>query len=120
MAEATIAGINAGVYAMSAWTFVDWPDTKERSVNHWGLFPWSTGAAIPRAPYYCYPLMTKFFRGPATVHQVEAGCHGPGGGDSERGDQDLVHSGCEPQAARCSDLAGAAGEPGQSVPKVCL
>jgi hypothetical protein len=73
MAEGTIAAINAGVYAMASWTFVDWPDTSAggRSVNHWGLFPWMTGAAIPRAPYYCYPLMTKFFRGPATVHQVD-------------------------------------------------
>ena len=74
-AEAVIAAINAGVYAIGYWTFVDYPDERggATGLNHWGLFRWMSGEAIPRAPYYAYGLMTKFFRGPAAVHQVETG-----------------------------------------------
>lgn len=73
LAELTMAAINAGVYAMGYWTFVDIPSDRggQHGVNQCGLFRWMTGAAEPRAPYYSYSLLTKFFRGPATVHQVE-------------------------------------------------
>jgi hypothetical protein len=71
LAEAALAAINAGVYALSYWTFTDYPDEKgATSINQWGVFKWLTNGAAPRAPYYSYGLLTKFFRGPATVHQV--------------------------------------------------
>jgi hypothetical protein len=72
VAEAVVAAINAGVYAMGYWTFCDYPDDRgaSRGVNHWGLFQWMSGDAATRAPYYAYGLMTKFFRGPAAVYRV--------------------------------------------------
>ncbi len=75
LAEAATAAINAGVYAMGYWTFVDYPDQDggSRGVNHWGLFRWMSAGATPRAPYYSYSLMTRFFRGPASVYRVETG-----------------------------------------------
>lgn len=73
MAEGAMAAINAGVYAMGYWTFADIPADRggQHGVGQYGLFQWMYAAAEPRAPYYSYSLMTKFFRGPATVHQVE-------------------------------------------------
>jgi hypothetical protein len=72
IAEGAMAAINAGVYATGYWTFVDVPaDRNPRSLNQWGLFKWIDAGAEPRPVYYSYSLMTKFFRGPATVHQVE-------------------------------------------------
>ena len=74
LAEAALAAINAGVYAMGYWTFTDYPDRPtESSINHWGVFKWATNGAETRAPYYAYGLLTKFFRGPATVFEVESG-----------------------------------------------
>ncbi|MGA2632294.1 MAG: hypothetical protein ABSG54_19030 [Terriglobia bacterium] len=74
LAEAAIAALNAGVYAMGYWTFMDYPDTKGQPyINQWGLFKWLTNGGVTRAPYYAYGLLTKFFRGPATVYQVDAG-----------------------------------------------
>jgi hypothetical protein len=74
LAEAALAAINAGVYAMGYWTFNDYPDRPdEHYINHWGVFKWLTNGALPRAPYYSYGLLTKFFRGPATVFQVTGG-----------------------------------------------
>jgi hypothetical protein len=71
LAEAAIAALNAGVYAMGYWTFMDYPDEKGlRYMNQWGLFKWLTNDAVTRAPYHSYGLLSKFFRGPATVHQV--------------------------------------------------
>ena len=73
IAEGTMAAINAGVYALGYWTFTDVPSGNggQHGVNQCGLFRWMNADAEPRAPYYAYSLMTKFFRGPATVHQVE-------------------------------------------------
>lgn len=73
LAEAAIAAINAGVYGMGYWTFMDYPDEKGRgSINHWGAFKWMKNDAETRAPYYSYGLLTKFFRGPATVFEVSS------------------------------------------------
>ena len=73
LAEAAIAAINAGVYGMGYWTFMDYPDEKGRGyINQWGAFKWLTNDAVTRAPYYSYGLLTKFFRGPATVFQVNS------------------------------------------------
>ncbi len=70
LAEAALAAINGGVYAMGYWTFTDFPDRPEwQAINQWGLFKWLTQGSEPRAPYYAYGLLTKFFRGPATVFQ---------------------------------------------------
>ncbi len=74
LAEAALAAINAGVYAMGYWTFNDYPDRPEEPyINHWGVFKWQTNAGLTRAPYYSFGLLTKFFRGPGTVFQVEGG-----------------------------------------------
>jgi hypothetical protein len=74
LAEAALAAINAGVYAMGYWTFNDYPDRPEdHGINHWGVFKWLTNGAATRAPYYSYGLLTKFFRGPGTVFQVDNG-----------------------------------------------
>jgi hypothetical protein len=74
LAEAALAAINAGVYAMGYWTFNDYPDRPEdHGINHWGVFKWLTNGAATRAFYYSYGLLTKFFRGPGTVFQVEGG-----------------------------------------------
>jgi len=74
LAEAAMAAINGGVYAMGYWTFTDFPDRPEwHAINQWGLFKWLTQGSEPRAPYYAYGLLTKFLRGPATVYQVESG-----------------------------------------------
>lgn len=67
-----MAAINAGVYALSYWTFTDYPDQKgENWINQWGVFKWLTNDGATRAPYYSFGLLTKFFRGPATVYQVK-------------------------------------------------
>jgi len=71
LAEAALAAINAGVYALSYWTFTDYPDEKgENYINHWGVFKWLTSGGGTRPAYYAYGLLTKFFRGPATVYQA--------------------------------------------------
>jgi hypothetical protein len=73
LAEAALAAINAGVYALSYWTFNDYPDEKflnQSIINHWGVFKWLQNGGKTRAPYYSYGLLTKFFRGPATVYQA--------------------------------------------------
>jgi len=73
LAEAALAAINAGVYALSYWTFTDYPDEKsENYINHWGAFKWLTSGAGTRPAYYAYGLLTKFFRGPATVYQANS------------------------------------------------
>jgi hypothetical protein len=71
LAEAAIAAVNAGVYGMGYWTFMDYPDEKGSDyINQWGVFKWLTNDAVTRAPYYAYGLLTRFFRGPATVFEV--------------------------------------------------
>jgi hypothetical protein len=69
LSEAALAAINAGVYAMGYWTFTDFPEHPEwHAINQWGLFKWLTNGSVPRAPYYAYGLLTRFFGGPATVY----------------------------------------------------
>ena len=73
VAEAALAAINGGVYAMGYWTFTDYPEwSDEPYINQWGVFKWATNGSETRAPYYSYGLLTKFFGGPATVFRVEA------------------------------------------------
>ncbi len=69
-AEAALAAVNAGSYAMGYWTFTDYPDRPGQGINQWGLFKSMAAGAVTRSPYYCYGLLTKFFRGPASVHRV--------------------------------------------------
>lgn len=70
VAEAALAAINAGSYALGYWTFMDFPDLP-RQVNKWGLFKWSGDDHSTRPVYYAYGLLSKYFRGPAAVHRVE-------------------------------------------------
>jgi hypothetical protein len=79
LAEAAIAAINGGIYALAYWTFADFPDRfsvsggvppGDRYANKWGVFKWSGGDHSARDHYYAYGLLTKFLRGPATVYQV--------------------------------------------------
>lgn len=74
LAEAALAAMNGGVRAMGYWTFMDYPDSPAASnINQWGLFKWLKNGAEVRVPYYSYGLLTKFFRGPARVYEVETG-----------------------------------------------
>jgi hypothetical protein len=78
LAEGAVAAINGGIYGIAYWTFSDEPDDPKANVKaginrRWGLFRWMTQGATTRTPYYAYGLLTKFFRGPAAVHQVETG-----------------------------------------------
>ena len=71
VAEAAIAAINAGVYAMGYWTFADFPDEYSATYqNKWGTFKWSGADHATRPHYYAYGLLTRYFRGPATVVEV--------------------------------------------------
>ncbi|NOY79599.1 MAG: hypothetical protein GXP31_01210 [Kiritimatiellaeota bacterium] len=73
LCEAAIAAVNAGVYALGNWTFADFPDEYRKTYrNKWGVFKWSGGDHAVRPHYYAYGLMTRFFRGPATVFAVRA------------------------------------------------
>jgi hypothetical protein len=68
LAEAALAAINGGAYAMGCWTFSDFPDSYSRTyINKWGTFRWSGADYRTRAHYYAYGLLTKFFRGPAVA-----------------------------------------------------
>ena len=72
LAEAAIAAMNAGVYALGYWTFMDVPDSYAPGyLNKWGLFRCSGADRSTRAPYYGYALLTRYFRGPGTVVAVE-------------------------------------------------
>jgi len=71
--EAGLAAINGGVYALGYWTFADYPDEyNKRYQNKWGAFRWSKTDYSTRAVYYSYGLLTRFFRGPATVFRVSS------------------------------------------------
>jgi hypothetical protein len=71
LAEAVIAGLNAGVYALGHWTFADFPDEYSKTYqNKWGLFKWSGTDYATRPHYYAYGLLTKYLRGPAKVLKV--------------------------------------------------
>lgn len=72
LAEAAMAALNAGIYALGNWTFMDFPDEYSRTYqNKWGTFKWSGDDTSTRPHYYGYGLLTKFFRGPATVCTVD-------------------------------------------------
>ncbi len=72
LAEAVIAGLNAGCYALCSWTFMDFPDDYSKSyINKWGTFRYSGDDYSARPHYYAYGLLTRFFRGPATVFRVD-------------------------------------------------
>jgi len=72
LAEATVAALNAGIYALGYWTFMDFPDGYSKTyINKWGTFKWSGTDFSTRAHYYAYGLLTRFFRGPATVFKVK-------------------------------------------------
>ena len=65
LAEAVIAAMNAGVYALGYWTFMDVPDNYAPSyLNKWGLFRCSGSDRSTRAPDDGYALLTRYFRGP--------------------------------------------------------
>ncbi|MGC8638565.1 MAG: hypothetical protein ACP5XB_01660 [Isosphaeraceae bacterium] len=72
LADAVIAALNAGVYAMGYWTFMDLPDNfSSHSLNKWGLTRCSGSDRSTRDPYYGYALLTRYFRGPAQVVAVK-------------------------------------------------
>ena len=74
LAEGAMAAINGGIYGLAYWTFCDEADDPKSPISRrWGLFRWMTDGATTRTPYYAYGLLTKFFHGPAAVHQVESG-----------------------------------------------
>ncbi len=71
LAEAVAAAINAGVYGMGYWTFMDLADDFSRGyLNRWGLFRASGADRSTRAVYYGYGLLTRYFRGPSTAFRV--------------------------------------------------
>jgi hypothetical protein len=72
LAEAAIAAINAGVYGMGYWTYMDFPDDYRGTyINKWGTFRCSGSDRSTRAIYYGYGLMTRYFRGPATAYRMD-------------------------------------------------
>jgi hypothetical protein len=74
LAEAVIAAVNAGIYALGYWTFSDFPDdASPRFFNKWGVLRWSGTDHSTRSHYYAFGLLTKFLRGPATAFSVKTG-----------------------------------------------
>ncbi len=72
IAEAVLAAMNSGVHSLSYWTFTDFPDDyRPDYINKWGVFQWGDSGWRTRDVYYAYGLLTKFFRGPATVFKTE-------------------------------------------------
>lgn len=72
LGDAVIAAVNAGVYAMGYWTFMDLPDDFAKGyLNKWGLFKNSGTDRSTRTVYYAYALLTRYLRGPASVYRVE-------------------------------------------------
>lgn len=73
LAEAVIAALNAGVYGMGYWTFIDLPDDFAKGyINRWGVFRWSGKDRSTRAIYYGYGLLTRYLRGPGKVYAVQS------------------------------------------------
>ncbi|MBD3175222.1 MAG: hypothetical protein GF320_08575 [Armatimonadia bacterium] len=71
LADAVIAGMNAGLHGLAYWTFMDFPDDyRETYINKWGLFRWSGDDHSTRAHYYGYGLLSRFCRGPARILDV--------------------------------------------------
>jgi hypothetical protein len=72
LGEAVIAGLNSGSYGVAYWTFMDFPDDFSTTyANKWGLFKWAGDDLSPRAIYYSFGPLSKFFRGPARVFKSE-------------------------------------------------
>ncbi len=72
LADAAIAALNAGLYGLAYWTYMDFPDDyRETYINKWGLFRWSGDDHSTRDHYYGYGLLTRYCRGPAQVFRVE-------------------------------------------------
>lgn len=76
LAEAVIGAINGGIYATCYWLFMDFPDgflgSDTSTEPGLGMFKWSGTDHSTRASYYALGLLSKFFRGPATVFEVES------------------------------------------------
>lgn len=72
VAEAIIAAITAGVYALGYWTFIDFPNANPvgRNENMWGLTRWNGNDFGTRAPYYAVGLMCRYFGSGGEIHQV--------------------------------------------------
>jgi hypothetical protein len=70
--SAITAAINAGVYAMGYWTFMDFPNAVPVGTyeNKWGLSRWNGNDFSTRAPYYAVGLLTRYFGGGGTIQQV--------------------------------------------------
>ena len=90
--EMVFAAINAGVFGMAFWTFIDHPDpyscaystgddyarrwgeaerffscTMDTKYNQWGFLKWD---GQPRAPYFCLSFAMKFFRRNSKVLEI--------------------------------------------------
>lgn len=73
LAEAVIGALNAGVYGLGYWTYMDFPDEyRPNYINKWGTFRCSGADRSTRAIYYGYAPLTRFFRGPSTSYRVSA------------------------------------------------
>ena len=74
VAEAIIAAINAGDYAMGYWTFMDFPNAEPvgKGENKWGLTRWNGKDNGTRDPYYAVGLMSRYFGGGGAIHQTLA------------------------------------------------
>jgi len=72
LAEAAMAAMNGGIHALAYWTYMDFPENWNPTYrNKWGLFKCDDGDFRTRDVYYAFGLLTRFFRGPAAVHQVQ-------------------------------------------------
>jgi hypothetical protein len=73
--SAITAAINAGVYAMGYWTFMDFPNAVPTGTyeNKWGLTRWNGVDFSTRAPYYAVGLLTRYFGGGGTINAVATG-----------------------------------------------
>ncbi|MBI5832197.1 MAG: hypothetical protein HZB16_07800 [Armatimonadetes bacterium] len=75
LGETVIGALNAGVYSLANWTFMDFPDSYSKTyTNKWGMFKRAGEEPnvdfATRPHYYGYGLLSRFFRGPATVYRV--------------------------------------------------
>lgn len=99
-AEMIVGAVNAGVYAMAHWTFVDYPDPMVGpsyrddyaskwtayepfgggrftiGYNKWGLLKWEEdGDHSPREHYWCVGMISKYLKRNSRVLRVE--CDNP-------------------------------------------
>ena len=96
LTEMMFAAINAGIFQMAIWTFLDHPDpyscaystgddyarrwgeaehffscTMDTKYNRWGFLPWE-GKEGPRALYYCIAFLMKLFKKNSKVLECSA------------------------------------------------